>query len=89
MPLLARTTNLCQSLGLCFFGLAAKEYRTSDKIERTLKTWHRACYRGNILPARKSGSFMHCFQDGKIVGLAVNPTLMTRKTPNKQEALAN
>jgi hypothetical protein len=76
---------------LCLFGLAKKEYRISAnnethfgekisrKIERILKAWYRAYYRGNIIAAWKSGGFVHVFVEGTIVGIAINPTLMALK----------
>jgi hypothetical protein len=84
-------THLYQPLDLFLFGLAKKEYRRSvnndthfgEKIsrkrERILKAWYRACYRGNISAAWKSGGFVHVFVDGTTVGIAINPTFMALK----------
>jgi hypothetical protein len=85
------TTHLYQPLDLCLFEVAKKESRIagkikigflgklSGKIERILKSWSRACYRGNVLAAWKSGGFVHIFREGTLVGVAINRTLMTSK----------
>jgi hypothetical protein len=66
------------------YRISAKSYthfgeKISKKIERILKAWYRACYRGNIIAASKSGGFVHVVVDGTIVGIPINPTLMALK----------
>jgi hypothetical protein len=84
-------THLYQPLDLCLVGLAKKEYRISAnndthfgekgsrKIEKILKVWYRACYRGNSLAPWKNGRFVHVFVDGTIAAIPINPTRMTLK----------
>jgi hypothetical protein len=85
------TTHLYQPLDLCIFGISKKEYRISGegktdlvekiskKIERILKSWHRACYRGNIIASWRAGGFVYTFRGGAMVEVAINRTLMTTK----------
>jgi hypothetical protein len=53
--------------------------KISKKIEGVIRAWHRACYRGNILALWRTGGFIYTFQAGTLVGVAINPTPMTKK----------
>jgi hypothetical protein len=101
IELVPHTTHLHQPLDLCLFGVAKHEHRIcgkirtelqeklSRKIERILKAWPRACHRGNVLAAWKSGGFVHGFRGGMTVRVTINPTMMAMKIASETDAPTN
>jgi hypothetical protein len=92
-PIPARASHLYQVLDLCVVGIMKKEDnelrnpgrqspfadKLTRKIERVLRAWHRACFRGTWLAASVCAGFVHEVTDGLITGIRMNPTLLVRK----------
>jgi hypothetical protein len=93
IPLSSHASHLYQILDLCIFGVMKKEYTQSrtghvlsslnekltQKIERIVRTWHRALFIGTVMAAWRSASFLCEWDDGIIQRIRVNPTLIMSK----------
>jgi hypothetical protein len=58
---------------------SSNDEKLTQKIERVLRAWHRACFIETVLAARRSAGFVSEWNGGSIQRIRVNPTLLASK----------